>query len=160
MTPRRRRMLFVAVIVAAAGGAAAFALSAFKDNVLYYFTPTQLATQEVPHNRALRIGGMVSEGSVQREAGSLEVKFIITDFARDVPVRYTGVLPDLFREGQGVIVRGRMNTDGSFSAQEVLAKHDEKYMPPEIAQSVRKAHDAQAAAKSTAMQSSNGPVAP
>jgi cytochrome c-type biogenesis protein CcmE len=149
MTPRRRRMMFVALILLAAGGATAFALSAFKDNVLYYYTPTQLLTNSVPQGRALRIGGMVSQGSVHREPGSLDVKFVITDFAKDVPVSYSGVLPDLFREGQGVIVRGRM--DGStFAAQEVLAKHDEKYMPPDISDSVRKAHDAKAAAMTTA----------
>ena len=159
MTPRRRRMLFVALIVAGAAGAAAFALSAFKDNVLYYFTPTQLSTQAVPQDRVLRLGGMVSDGSVRRAPGSLQVRFVITDFVRDVPVAYSGVLPDLFREGQGVIVRGRMNGDGTFAAQEVLAKHDEKYMPPQIAASVRQAHAATAATPA-GMQSSNETVKP
>lgn len=159
MTARRRRMLFVAMIVVAAGGAAAFALSAFKDNVLYYFTPTQLSTQAVSQDRVLRLGGMVSDGSVHRAPGSLEVRFVITDFVRDVPVAYTGVLPDLFREGQGVIVRGHVGADGTFAAQEVLAKHDEKYMPPQIAASVRQAHDAKVAAPA-AMQSSNEIVKP
>jgi cytochrome c-type biogenesis protein CcmE len=149
MTPRRRRMLFVAAIVATIGVAATFALSAFRDNVLFYYTPTQLATEKTPQGRALRIGGMVSEGSVKRVPGSLEVNFVVTDFAHDLAVKYSGVLPDLFREGQGVIVRGRLVSPSEFLAEEVLAKHDEKYMPPDVAESVRKAHAAKVATQTT-----------
>jgi len=140
-------MLFVAAIVATIGTAAAFALSAFRDNVLFYYTPTQLATEQAPQGRSLRIGGMVSEGSVKRVPGSLDVSFVLTDFSHDLAIKYSGVLPDLFREGQGVIVRGRLVSPTEFHAEEVLAKHDEKYMPPDVAESVRKARAAKVATK-------------
>lgn len=140
MTPRRRRMVLVGMIVLGVGAAVAFALTAFQDNLLYYYTPTDVSAGKAPTDRAFRVGGMVPEGSFKRAPGSLEARFELTDYAHNVTVSYSGVLPDLFREGQGVIARGRLGADGVFIAQEVLAKHDENYMPPEVAESLRKQH--------------------
>jgi cytochrome c-type biogenesis protein CcmE len=141
MTARQRRMMWVGLIVLGVGAAAAFALNAFQDNLLYFYSPSDVLAGKAPAERSFRVGGMVTEGSFHRPAGSLEATFVVTDFAHDVTVKYTGVLPDLFREGQGVIARGRLASDGSFVAEEVLAKHDENYMPPVVADSLRKEHD-------------------
>src|SRR5437868_13433486 len=141
MTPRRRRMMLVGLIVLGVGCAAAFALTAFQDNLLYFYTPSDVSAGKAPANRVFRVGGMVTQGSFTRPAGSLEARFVLTDFAKDVTVRYSGVLPDLFREGQGIVARGRLSGDGTFVAEEVLAKHDENYMPPVVADSLRKQHD-------------------
>jgi cytochrome c-type biogenesis protein CcmE len=140
MTPRRRRMALVLGIVAGVSIAGALALSAFRQNVTFFFDPTQVASGEVPPGQRFRLGGMVTEGSLHRAPGSLEVRFVVTDFSHNVPVSFTGVLPDLFREGAGVVAHGRMRTDGTFVADEVLAKHDEKYMPPEVARSLKRRH--------------------
>ena len=140
MTPRQRRMTLVVGIVAGVSIAGTLALSAFRQNVTFFFDPTQVAAGQVPAGERFRLGGMVTEGSVQRAPGSLEVHFVVTEFRHDVPVSYTGVLPDLFREGTGVVAHGRMRTDGTFVADEVLAKHDEKYMPPEVARSLKRRH--------------------
>ena len=141
MTPRQKRMVTVVAIVAGVGIATAFALKAFNQNLLYYYSPTQVHAGEAPTSRSIRVGGLVENGSLARKPGSMEVTFILTDYAQKVPVSYTGVLPDLFREGQGVIARGRM--DGNrFVAEEVLAKHDENYMPPEVADSLKPHLDA------------------
>ncbi|MBA3563344.1 MAG: cytochrome c maturation protein CcmE [Gammaproteobacteria bacterium] len=136
MTPRRQRMILVGLVLLGVGLAAGFALRAFQENLLYFYSPSEVAAGSAPAGRAFRVGGMVADGSVERAPGSLEVRFVLTDFAHTVPVRYTGVLPDLFREGQGTIARGRLSADGDFIAEEVLAKHDENYMPPEVAQSL------------------------
>jgi cytochrome c-type biogenesis protein CcmE len=136
MTPRRKRLLAVVAIVAGVGSATALAMLAFRDNLLYFYNPSQVLAGDAPPARTFRIGGMVTEGSVQRTPGSLEVRFVVTDFRNSMPVRYEGLLPDLFREGQGVIAHGRMNAAGEFVADEVLAKHDENYMPPEVAESL------------------------
>lgn len=141
LTPRRRRMVLVGFIVLGVGAAAAFALTAFQDNLLYYYPPSDVAAGKAPGDRVFRLGGMVEEGSLKRETGSMEVRFVVTDFQQDVTVSYSGVLPDLFREGQGVIARGQLGPGGVFVAHEVLAKHDENYMPPEVAESLRKQHD-------------------
>lgn len=141
MTARQRRMMLVGVILLGVGGAVAFALTAFKENMLYFYSVSDVNTGKAPVDRVFRVGGMVTEGSFKRPPGSLEARFVLTDYAHDVTVRYTGVLPDLFREGQGIIARGRMNPDGTFVAEEVLAKHDENYMPPDVADSLRKQHD-------------------
>ena len=134
MTPRRRRMLAgVALIVLGAGAATALALKAFQENLLYFYSPTQVAGGEAPVNRPFRIGGLVQEGSVQRDPQSLAVRFVLTDTLHTVEVAYAGVLPDLFREGQGIVANGRLLPDGRFEASQVLAKHDENYMPPEVA---------------------------
>ena len=140
MTPRRRRMMLVALIVLGVGAAASFALTAFQDNLLYFYSPSDVTAGKAPTDRVFRVGGMVPEGSFTREPGSLRAHFVLTDFAHNVKVSYTGVLPDLFREGQGVIARGRLGADGVFVAEEVLAKHDENYMPPEVAETLKKQH--------------------
>ena len=140
MTPRQRRMTLVIGILAGVGIAGALALTAFRQNVTFYFDPSKIAAGEVKPGEHFRLGGMVTKGSVKREPGSLEVHFIVTDFAHDVPVTYTGVLPDLFREGTGVVAHGHMDGHGTFVADEVLAKHDEKYMPPEVAKSLKRRH--------------------
>jgi cytochrome c-type biogenesis protein CcmE len=143
MTPRRKRMLTVALILAGVGISVAFALQAFQKNLLYFYSPSQVEAGEAPQSRTIRVGGMVEKGSVQRATGSLEVRFTLTDFANRLTVSYTGVLPDLFREGQGIIARGRFDDGGIFVAEEVLAKHDENYMPPEVKDSLR--HPAESA---------------
>jgi len=142
MTPRQKRMATVAAIIAGVGIATAFALQAFQQNLLYYYSPTQILAGEAPDSRSFRVGGLVQDGSVQRAPGSLEVRFTLTDFANTVGVSYTGVLPDLFREGQGIIARGKLKDDGVFVAEEVLAKHDENYMPPEVKDSLKPHMDA------------------
>jgi len=146
MTPRRKRMLTVVLIVAGVATSVAFALQAFQKNLLYFYSPSQVAAGEAPASRTIRVGGMVEKGSVVRAPGSLEVRFTVTDFAHDLPISYTGVLPDLFREGQGIIARGRFGDGGLFVAEEVLAKHDENYMPPEVKDSLRKQHTETASA--------------
>jgi cytochrome c-type biogenesis protein CcmE len=140
MTPRQRRMALVGLILLGTGAAVAFALTAFQDNLLYFYTPSDIAAGKAPADRVFRVGGMVPEGSFKRETGSLEARFVLTDFAHEVNVSYTGVLPDLFRPGQGIIARGRLGANGVFVAQEVLAKHDENYMPPEVAESLKQQH--------------------
>jgi cytochrome c-type biogenesis protein CcmE len=130
-------MVLVAAVLIGVVVALTLAYRAFQQNLLYFFSPTQVASGEAPH-REFRLGGMVVDHSVQREPGSLTVKFVLTDFANSIPVSYTGVLPDLFREGQGIVARGTMSSDGVFTAQEVLAKHDENYMPPEVADAIAK----------------------
>jgi cytochrome c-type biogenesis protein CcmE len=153
MTPRRRRLALVLGIVAGVSIAGALALSAFRQNVTFFFDPSQVAAGQVPTGERFRLGGMVTQGSLHRAPGSLEVRFMVTDFSHDVPVSYTGVLPDLFREGAGVVAHGRLRADGTFVADEVLAKHDEKYMPPEVARSLKRRHGdsrAESAAPATA----------
>jgi cytochrome c-type biogenesis protein CcmE len=130
-------MVTVVAILAGVGVATAFALQAFQKNLLYYYSPSQIEAGEAPSARTFRVGGLVENGSLKREPGSLEVRFTLTDYAHQVGVSYTGVLPDLFREGQGVIARGKMGTNGMFVAEEVLAKHDENYMPPEVKDSLK-----------------------
>jgi cytochrome c-type biogenesis protein CcmE len=136
MTPRRKRLLAVVAIVVGVGAATALAMFAFRDNLLYFYSPSQVLEGDAPSGRTFRIGGMVTQGSVQRRPGTLEVRFVVTDFRHSVPVSYEGLLPDLFREGQGVIAHGRLNAAGEFVADEILAKHDENYMPPEVAESL------------------------
>jgi cytochrome c-type biogenesis protein CcmE len=136
VTPRRKRLLAVFAIVAGVGIATALAVLAFRDNQLYFYNPTQVLAGDAPSSRTFRIGGMVTEGSLQRSSGTLLVHFIVTDYQHSIPVRYEGLLPDLFREGQGVIAHGHMTDTGDFVADEVLAKHDENYMPPEVAESL------------------------
>jgi cytochrome c-type biogenesis protein CcmE len=137
MTPRRRRLVLVLAILAGVAIAGTLALQAFRENVMFFFDPTQVAKGEAPKGERFRLGGMVEKGSVVREPGKLEVQFVVTDFQRSVPVHYAGVLPDLFREGQGVVAHGKLGADGVFTADEVLAKHDENYMPPEVTRSLK-----------------------
>jgi len=142
MTPRRRRLVLVLGILAGVSVAGALALSAFRQNVTFYFIPSQVAQGNIRPGQDFRLGGLVEKGSVSREPGSMEVRFTVTDYKRQIPVVYTGVLPDLFREGAGVIAMGQMLPDGTFQAQEVLAKHDQYYRPPGIGQKLDTRHGA------------------
>jgi cytochrome c-type biogenesis protein CcmE len=141
MKPRHKRLAAIAVGIAGLGIAAALVLSAFQQNLVFFFTPTQVAANEAPQGRTFRIGGLVETGSVKRQADGVTVRFVVTDTAKAIPVTYRGVLPDLFREGKGVVTQGRLGADGTFVASEVLAKHDENYMPPEAAEALKKAHE-------------------
>jgi len=132
-------MAAIALGLAALGIATALVLSAFEKNLVFFFTPSQVAANEAPQGRVFRIGGMVLEGSVKREG--VDVQFVVTDTAQGIPVVYRGALPDLFREGKGVVAQGSLGADGIFRAREVLAKHDENYMPPEAAHAVQKAQE-------------------
>ncbi len=142
MKPRTRRALWIVGGLAALGIAASLVLNAFQSNLVFFFTPSQVAQNEAPQGRAFRIGGLVEPGSVQHDKDALTVRFRVTDTARTIPVQYAGILPDLFREGKGVVAQGKLGPDGVFHASEVLAKHDENYMPPEAADAVNKAHGA------------------
>ena len=137
MTPRRKRLLVVLGVLAGVGIASALVFRALNENMMLFYDPSQVVAGEAPHQRPFRIGGMVTKGSVARDTGSLEIHFLVTDFKHSVQVTYTGVLPDLFGEGKGVVAHGRLTRDGVFAADEVLAKHDEKYMPPEVAKSLK-----------------------
>jgi len=148
MKPRQKRFMFIAVGVVAVSMAVGLVLYALRGNVNLYFTPTQVFNNEAPHGRSFRIGGLVEEGSIKREKDGLTVNFVITDTHRSIPVVYKGILPDLFKEGKGVVAQGRVEADGVMRAEEVLAKHDENYMPPEAADAMKKAEAANAAAKS------------
>jgi cytochrome c-type biogenesis protein CcmE len=138
MKPRHRRFAWIAAGVALLGVAVALVLNAFQSNLVFFFSPTDVAEQRAPQNRTFRIGGLVEERSVRRDG--LTVRFNVTDTSKTTPVVYTGILPDLFREGKGVVAQGKLGGDGVFTASEVLAKHDENYMPPEAAAAVDKAH--------------------
>jgi cytochrome c-type biogenesis protein CcmE len=129
MSPRQKRLTYVAVGIVALALATAFVLNAFRSNLVFFFTPTQVAQGEAPQNRVFRLGGLVKAGSLQRNHNQIE--FVITDTQRDIPVQFSGLLPDLFQEGKGVVAQGQLNAQGAFMASEVLAKHDENYMPPE-----------------------------
>jgi cytochrome c-type biogenesis protein CcmE len=138
MTPRRRRLYWVLGIIAGVGVSTGLALQAFRQNVMEYFDPTTIADGAVKPGQRFRLGGMVEKGSVMRTPGTLDVRFVVTDFKHTIPVTYSKVLPDLFRENAGVVAHGRLDSNGTFVADEVLAKHDEKYMPPEVARSLQK----------------------
>ncbi|MFZ5511239.1 MAG: cytochrome c maturation protein CcmE [Pseudomonadota bacterium] len=142
MKNRHKRAALIVGGLAALGIAAALVLNAFQSNLVFFFTPTQVAAGEAPRDRTFRIGGLVEAGSVKRAADGLTVQFVVTDTAKQIPVAYTGILPDLFREGKGVVAQGKLGTDGMFVASEVLAKHDENYMPPEAQHAVDQAHKA------------------
>ena len=155
MKPRTKRALWIVAGLAGLGIAATLVLNAFQSNLVFFFTPTQVATHEAPRDRAFRMGGLVEDGSVSREKDGLTVHFRITDTAKTIPVVYTGILPDLFREGKGVVAQGKLGADGTFRASEVLAKHDENYMPPEAADALRKAGKPMDPAHFAGQQASN-----
>jgi len=140
MKARQKRLVLVSVAIIGVGAAAALALSALQSNISYFFSPSQVMAKEAPADHVFRLGGLVSAGSVQRAENGLTVTFDVTDLAQTVKVSYTGILPDLFKEGQGAVTRGRLGPDGVFYAEEVLAKHDEEYMPPEVADSLKTEH--------------------
>jgi cytochrome c-type biogenesis protein CcmE len=143
MKPRHQRFLLISLGVAALAIAGMFVLNAFQSNLVFFFTPTQVSKGEAPKGRAFRVGGMVKEGSLVKDGEN--VQFVVTDFAHEVPVMYTGLLPDLFKEGKGVVAQGKLSEDNRFSASEVLAKHDENYMPPEAKHALDEAASAKAA---------------
>ena len=140
MKPRTRRFAWIIGGLAVLGVAAVLVLNAFQSNLVFFFTPTQVAAKEAPQGRPFRIGGLVVAGSLARDPNSLTVNFRVTDTAQTIPVSYTGLLPDLFKEGKGVVAQGTLGPDGVFRASEVLAKHDENYMPPEAKAAVDQAH--------------------
>ncbi len=142
MTPRRQRMILIGLMAVGVTISAALALRAFQENLLFFFSPTQVAAGEAPNERVFRLGGMVVKDSIEREPGSLTLSFVVTDYAHSMPVHYTGVLPDLFGEDQGVVARGKLDDQGGFVAEEILAKHDENYMPPEVADALARAEEA------------------
>jgi len=151
MTPRQKKHLALvvgAVVIVAA--ISALVLNALNSNIALYISPTDIAAGKAPPDKAFRIGGMVKEGSVQREADGITMRFVVTDTEKDILVFYKGILPDLFKEGKGVVAQGRLNAEGHFAASEVLAKHDENYMPPEAAQAVNDAHTRAAKNKAAA----------
>ncbi len=139
MKPRTKRIAMVAGGLAALAVAAALVLTAFQQNLVFFFTPSQVAANEAPQDRIFRIGGLVEPGSVKRQADGVTVQFAVTDTVKAIQVVYRGFLPDLFREGKGVVTQGRLSADGVFQASEVLAKHDENYMPPEAAEALKQA---------------------
>ena len=137
MTKRQKKFMLIALGLAILASVTALVLNAFQSNLVFFFTPTQVFAGEAPKGRAFRIGGMVKDGSLKRDG--LTVHFVITDLVKDIPVSYTGILPDLFKEGKGAVIQGRMNANGEFIASEVLAKHDENYMPPEAKHALEQA---------------------
>lgn len=136
MKPRYKRLAVIAVGVVGLTVAALFVLNAFRSNLVFFYSPTEVLDGTAPVARTIRIGGLVEQGSVQRSADGLKVDFVVTDMNKRLPIHYEGALPDLFREGQGIVAQGRLNGGGKFMAKEVLAKHDENYMPPEVAKAL------------------------
>jgi cytochrome c-type biogenesis protein CcmE len=141
VTPRRTRLAIAAGVLLALSAATALVLNAFRSNLVFFFTPSQVAAGEAPQQRPFRLGGLVRAGSLQRDG--VDIRFVVTDTRREVPVAYRGLLPDLFKEGKGVVAQGMLGPDGVFVAREVLAKHDENYMPPEAAEALKRARRAQ-----------------
>ena len=139
---RKKRLILIVLMVSGIAIGVGFALKSLNENIMFFFTPTEVAEGKAPEGRLFRMGGMVVNGSVSRPGDGLTVHFGLTDNNENVTVRYTGILPDLFREGQGIIANGKLAEDGAFVAQEVLAKHDENYMPPEVAEAMQKAKEA------------------
>jgi cytochrome c-type biogenesis protein CcmE len=137
MKPRHRKLALIGIGLAGIGVATALVLNAFQNNLVFFFSPTQVAAKEAPTQKAFRIGGLVQQGSVKREDDGLTVRFVVTDLAHSMPVIYNGILPDLFKEGKGVVAQGKLGADGIFHADQVLAKHDENYMPPEAAEALK-----------------------
>ena len=157
MKPRHKRFLLIAVGLAALGLAVTLVLSAFQKNLVFFFTPTQILAGEAPRGKGFRIGGMVEVGSVQRQPDGVTVHFMVSDTVKKIPVSYRGSLPDLFKEGKGVVAQGKLGADNIFQADEVLAKHDENYMPPDAAYAVKKAQEtAKNAGQNAAKQQATG----
>ena len=154
MKTRHKRIALIVGGLVVLGAVVALVLNAFQSNLVFFFSPTQVAAGEAPKGKPFRVGGMVKEGSIQREADGVTMRFVITDTEKEMAVAYKGILPDLFKEGKGAVAQGKLGEDGVFVATEVLAKHDENYMPPEAAQAVGDAH-ARAAAKKAAMESAS-----
>jgi len=149
MTPRHRRFVFAGLLVACTGLAVTLVLNAFRSNLVFFFSPSDVVAQQAPQARLFRMGGLVETGSLQRQADGVTVRFAVTDTVQRIAVEYKGILPDLFREGKGVVTQGRLGADGVFHAQEVLAKHDENYMPPEAADAMERARKARTMSQDT-----------
>ena len=147
MKRRHKRIAFIVAGLAALAVAATLVLSAFQNNLVFFFSPTQVAANEAPLNKTFRVGGLVQDGTVKRESDGLTVRFTVTDTAKSIPVVYKGILPDLFKEGKGCVAQGRLGSDGIFYADQVLAKHDENYMPPEAGKAIDAAKHEKEAAK-------------
>ncbi|MER2297684.1 MULTISPECIES: cytochrome c maturation protein CcmE [Pseudomonas] len=148
MNPQRKKRLFLILgLLVGVAVAVGFALSALQQNINLFYTPTQIANGQAPLDTRIRAGGMVEKGSVQRSQDSLDVRFVVTDFNKSVPITYRGILPDLFREGQGIVALGKLNSEGVVVADEVLAKHDEKYMPPEVTKALKESGQAASGAE-------------
>ena len=143
MKPRHQRIALIVTGLAALGAASALVLNAFQSNLVFFFSPSQVLANEAPRSKVFRIGGMVEQSSLKRESDGLTVRFRVTDTAQTIDVAYTGILPDLFKEGKGVVAQGRLGNDGVFQATEVLAKHDENYMPPDAKHAIEQAQKAQ-----------------
>ena len=141
--PRHKKLLAIGLALTGLGIATALILNAFQSNLVFFFSPSEVAEGKAPTDRAFRIGGLVEDGSVKRQADGLTVSFVVTDTAKSIPVTYKGILPDLFKEGKGVVAEGKLGADGLFTATQVLAKHDENYMPPEAAHALEQAAKAQ-----------------
>ena len=152
MKPRHKRTALILAGLVVLGGATLLVLNAFQSNLVFFYTPTQIAANEAPQGRNFRIGGLVEAGSVKRQPDGLTVHFVVTDTARNVPVTFTGILPDLFKEGKGVVAQGKLGADGVFAASEVLAKHDENYMPPEAADALERANKAMQESQKTLVE--------
>ncbi|HVY08483.1 MAG TPA: cytochrome c maturation protein CcmE [Burkholderiales bacterium] len=152
MKPRHKRIALIVAGLAILAIAATLVLNAFRSNLVFFFTPTQIAAHEAPQGRNFRIGGLVEKGSVKRQADGVTVSFVVTDTSKSVPVTYKGILPDLFKEGKGVVAQGKLGADGVFSASEVLAKHDENYMPPEAADALERANKAMQESQKTLVE--------
>ena len=156
MKARQKRLVIVLVGVVGFAAALALVMNAFNSNMVFFYSPTQIKNNEAPLNHTFRLGGLVEEASLTRENDGLTVNFNVTDGAEIIPVEYVGILPDLFREGQGIVAQGKLDSAGLFTASEVLAKHDENYMPPEVAEALEKAEqDKAAAAAAAASEESN-----
>lgn len=149
MTPRHRRLTLAALLLGGTALAVGLVMNAFNSNLVFFHSPSDVVAQQAPQARAFRLGGLVEAGSVVRQADGVTVRFMVTDTAQRIPVEYRGILPDLFREGKGVVAQGRLAGDGTFRADEVLAKHDENYMPPEAADALARAQKAQTQARDT-----------
>ena len=141
MKPRQKRILMISLMLIGIATAAGLALSAFQKNLMFFYSPTEVVNGEAPTDYKIRLGGMVEENSVEKDSGSLLVTFTLTDFKHSVTVQFEGILPDLFREGQGIVAIGKINDQGILRADEVLAKHDENYMPPEVADALAKGEE-------------------
>ena len=160
MKPRAKRALAIVAALTALGIASALVLNAFQSNLVFFFSPSQVVANEAPRERSFRIGGLVEQGSVQREAQGLTIRFTVTDLAQRIPVVYTGLLPDLFKEGKGVVAQGKLGPDGVFRAEQVLAKHDENYMPPEAALALKNASAKAQQSTATLSNSSTAQTSP
>jgi cytochrome c-type biogenesis protein CcmE len=152
MKPRHKRIALIIAGLAILGIAVTLVLNAFRSNLVFFFTPTQVVAHEAPQGRNFRIGGLVEKSSVKRQPDGVTVRFVVTDTAKSVPVMFTGILPDLFKEGKGVVAQGKLGADGVFVASEVLAKHDENYMPPEAADAVERANKAMKESRKTLVE--------